>query len=293
MAQAICGLDSVSRWAVSGTPVQNRLSDFATLLRFIRVYPYNDPKRFDADISRPWKSGEDEEAVKRLKRLSASLLLRRPKGTVNVPSRRDTQCPVDFSRDERILYDKIRDKTIAIVDNFQGNSEASGASTYVNVLQQIESLRLVCNLGLYYRTRHDKLSQSSVQAASDWTKVAQHTFNVQREMGPIIRRQCSTVLELVETLFDDSTSIQHLPQYCRCLKFVCSDCTHKLIQAGCAITCGHSPQCPVAPVSLSSSVLEEVPDLIFARTKMPVLSLPSKVEALVADLKSLNPGVKW
>lgn len=82
MAQAICALNSVSRWAVTGTPILNRLSDLATLLKFIRVYPYTDPKRFDADISLPWRSGDDEEAVKRLKLLSGCLLLRRAKITI-------------------------------------------------------------------------------------------------------------------------------------------------------------------------------------------------------------------
>ena len=108
MAHAICALDSVSRWAVTGTPIQNRLSDLATLLKFIRVHPYTDLKRFDADISRLWKFGEDEEAVKRLKHLSACLLLRRAKGTINLPPRRDMQCPVDFTREERAIYDKMR-----------------------------------------------------------------------------------------------------------------------------------------------------------------------------------------
>jgi hypothetical protein len=293
MAHAICALDSVSRWAVTGTPIQNRLSDLATLLKFIRIHPYTDPKRFEADISRFWKSGEDEEAVKRLKRLSACLLLRRAKDTINLPPRRDMQCPVDFTREEKAVYDKIRQQAIARIDEaLYKNSEASRTGVYVNVLQQIESLRLFCNLGLHYHARHDKFLQSYPEP-DDWACVAQQTFNVQREMGLIICLQCSSALEMTETVLDDSAATQQSPIYSRCLRFVCGDCTHKLVRAGSTAACGHSPSCPIASVSTSTSVLEEVSELISPQTKTPSIGLPSKVEALVSDLKTLPPDVKW
>lgn len=293
MAHAVCALDSVARWAVTGTPIQNRLGDLATLLKFIRAHPYTDPKSFDADITRLWKSGGDEEAVRRLKHLSACLLLRRPKATINLPHRRDMRCPVDFSREERALYDEIREQAVMKIDEaLQNNSEASRAGVYVNVLQQIESLRLVCDLGLHYKKRH----QNSLQLAAetnDWANVAQETFNVQRGMGPIVCAQCSSTLELTEALFDDSNIARTNPEFSRCLKFVCGDCTHKLDRAHRTAVCRHKPSCPTAPVSISTSAFEDVCGLISPQIKATSTSLPSKVEALVADIKSLPPGVKW
>ena len=116
MSQAICALDSRSRWAVTGTPLQNRLGDVATLFKFIRAYPYTDRRCFDADITHLWKVGQYLEAIKRLKRLSKCLLLRRNKGTVSLPTRRDLQCPVDFNSEERALYNKLREKAIVSID---------------------------------------------------------------------------------------------------------------------------------------------------------------------------------
>jgi SNF2 family DNA or RNA helicase len=86
MARAVCAVPASSRWAVTGTPVQNRLADLAALLKFIQASPYNDVKQFETDISSLWESGEDEEAVNRLQYLWACLLLRRTKETINVPS---------------------------------------------------------------------------------------------------------------------------------------------------------------------------------------------------------------
>jgi SNF2 family DNA or RNA helicase len=85
LARAVCGLEATTGWAVTGTPIQNHINDLAALLKFIRVYPYDDSKRFEADISRLWKSGDDKEAVERLKRLAGCLILRRSQRTVDLP----------------------------------------------------------------------------------------------------------------------------------------------------------------------------------------------------------------
>ncbi|KAL6819861.1 SNF2 family N-terminal domain-containing protein [Trichoderma camerunense] len=292
MAHSICALDSVARWAVTGTPIQNRLADLATLLRFIRAHPYTDPRAFDTDISRFWKSGKDEEAVRRLKHLSTCLLLRRPKATINLPQRRDVRCPVDFSREERALYDEIREQAVSKIEEvLQNSSEASRAGGYVNVLQRIESLRLVCDLGLYYHSRHQNL-QNLMAEASDWASVAQETFNVQRGMGPMVCAQCSSTLELTETLFDDSASAHTSPEFSRCLRYVCGDCIHKLGRANHIALCRHKPSCPTAPVSISTSVFEDVSSLISPQIKNLSTGIPSKVKALITDIKSLPPDTK-
>jgi hypothetical protein len=290
MAQAICDLDATSRWAVTGTPIQNNLSDLTALLKFTRAYPYDEPKRFDADITKLWKSGKDKEAVARLKRLSRCLILRRANSTVDLPPRRDTRCPVDFSRSERTLYDSIREQTIAKIDDaLLHESELSTSGKYVNFLQQIESLRLVCNLGMHYNTRHNK---NQTQKNEDWTVLAQEMFNIQRGMGTMACSQCSSVLEHDDTLLDESAT-QESPLFSRCLKYACADCSYKLKRAGRQMVCGDAPLCPIAPVSISNNALEEMPSHLASHTKMPSTGLPSKIEVLIADLKTLAPDVKW
>ncbi|KAK6065572.1 hypothetical protein SCUP515_11130 [Seiridium cupressi] len=183
MARAICALQSQTRWAVTGTPIQNRLGDLMSLLKFIRAHPYADPKQFDTDISQLWRSGKDEEAVSRLRRLSSCLLLRRPKTTITLPERTDLECPVAFDTDEREAYKKIHQQAIVKIDEVLRNENgAFKSNVFVNVLQQIEALRLFCSLGLKYHTRHEAHGGSSIQS-DDWSKIAQSVFNSQRQMG--------------------------------------------------------------------------------------------------------------
>ncbi|RFU25502.1 hypothetical protein B7463_g10832, partial [Scytalidium lignicola] len=290
MARAICDLNSVARWAVTGTPIQNHLGDLASLLKFIRVYPYNDPERFYADISQFWKSGEDQNAVKRLERLSACLLLRRAKGTINLPPRHDFLLPIQMNDEERLVYDEIREQTIVKIDEaLRKDSGTSRARGYVNVLQQIESLRLFCNLGLHYHSRHEKSLQSY-----DWSRVAQPTFNAQSEMHSFTCLQCSSILNVSEGTLDDSTTVQQNPLYFSCLRFLCTECLGKNRRTSVESTCGHRPSCPVATVSTSRTVLEEVSDLLLqtSRPELMFTGLSSKVKALITDLETIPPGIK-
>ncbi|KAE8445744.1 hypothetical protein EG329_012923 [Mollisiaceae sp. DMI_Dod_QoI] len=148
MARAICDLDSMARWAVTGTPIQNRLGDLVSLLKFIRVHPYDDPERFDADISQVWKSGNDQDAIQRLQRLSACLMLRRAKGTINLPPRRDCLLPVQLTHEERAVYNELREQTISKIDEAlhkdSGTSRDRGYArpepTFTSLPSKVEAL---------------------------------------------------------------------------------------------------------------------------------------------------------
>lgn len=271
-------------------PFQNRLDDLSTLLKFIQAYPYHDPKQFKADFSAPWKSGDDQQAVTRLKYLSASLLLRRAKSTISLPPRRDLQCPVEFSVDEREAYRKIHERTIKRIDEaLQSGSDTSKSFAYVNALQQIESLRLTCNLGLHYHSRHSM--STGIQDTSEdleWASAAQQAFDAQREIEPITCLQCASSLEITETMFDENADSKKSPRFFPCGRYRCGECNGK----GRPVGCGHRPSCRGAVVSFDEAAPKGVTSLETLEP-VPSLILPSKVQALLRDIESLAKDVKW
>ncbi|KAI1130950.1 SNF2 family N-terminal domain-containing protein [Nemania abortiva] len=284
MARAACALHAGSRWAVSGTPVQNRLADLSSLLKFIRASPYNEVSQFETDISSLWKSGKDEEAAKRLQYLSACLLLRRDKGTIDLPPRRDLLCPIDFLPEEKIAYETLRQHAICSIDEAVSDHHGSSSpSVYANALQRIEALRLFCDLGLQYHARHETRNDH------EWSSIAQQAFNSKRAIDPLICIQCSSSLDFAESLLDDSPATD--PQFSSCMRFICSECTRKLSKDRRAVGCGHKPTCPFASVSTGGIAFEEILD-IPSNTPLSPMRLPSKVEALITDLKSLPQDTK-
>lgn len=265
------------------------------MLKFLRAYPYQEPKTFKADISLPWKSDEEEKAVSRLKYLSASLVLRRPKSTISLPPRRDLQCPIDFNAEERDAYDKVRGQAISRIDEaLQGHSSADGTSkgfAYVNVLQKIESLRLICNLGLHYHSRHEEFTRRPRE--EDWTSMAQPTFNAQREIAAMKCLQCSSSIGITESLLNLTDHGEQKGHFFRCLEFCCGECAERTRRSKREVSCRHNPTCPQAIVLLVGRAIEEVPALESLRRQAGVLELSSKIEALVNDIKSLPPDTKW
>ncbi|KAI8195213.1 alpha-1 6-mannosyltransferase subunit [Colletotrichum sp. SAR 10_65] len=185
MAKAVCALNSVSRWAVTGTPIQNHLNDLATLLKFLSVYPYNEKRVFDADISHMWKTGHTEEAVKRLKRLAGCLLLRRPRNTVELPPRRDLVYHIELQPEERELYNQIRTQTITQIDKFllQG-SQIQGATSSFSVLQQIVGMSLT----LIVASRAYLMEPSWNPTIEDQALARIHRMGQEKEVTTRIRR---------------------------------------------------------------------------------------------------------
>ncbi|WDK10480.1 WD domain-containing protein [Colletotrichum graminicola] len=293
MASAVCAIDSVSRWAVLGTPIQNHLNDLATLLKFLSVYPYNHKRVFDADISHMWKAGNDFEAVKRLKRLAGCLLLRRPRKTVELPPRHDRACYVEFQPDERELYNQIRSQTIAQIDRvlLQGNHDKGAPSTFT-VLQQIVGMRLVCNLGLFYPSRHDTSALATNKPTTkDWNQAAQSEFNFRfNEMGSIHCHLCAFTLDAAYTPLDDPGATNS--SFSRCSKFFCPSCVRAAARDINTSKCGHNPPCPIASVSTSAASLETIPISMSIEQIAGSGYLPTKVAALIEGLQATPSDVK-
>ena len=149
-AKSVCDLPAKRRWCVTGTPIQNRLLDLYSLLKFLRCSPFDDLRLFRHHISRDGKYLLGPESVSKLTALVNCISLRRPKSTIELPPRDDQDKFLDFSLDEwehyktvkKISYQKIREA-----------SHEKGASTFLNALHWVNELRLICNHG------HPRLSR--------------------------------------------------------------------------------------------------------------------------------------
>ena len=146
-SQAICTLTAQRRWAVTGTPVQNRLDDLGALIKFLRVKPFNEKHGFSQFILSPFKSA-DPEILPKLRLLVDSITLRRLKDRIDLPPRHDQVVRLPFSDEEFVLYEwfaKDSDNKMKIIAS--ENKKSLGGKTYVHILRAIMRLRLICAHG--------------------------------------------------------------------------------------------------------------------------------------------------
>ena len=143
----MCSLNAHCRWAVTGTPIQNKLTDLGTLLHFLRIHPFDDLSYFDKEFLRPWRTTSDPSVLDRLRALVRFITLRRSKEILHLMPRENLVPYLQFSSSERELYESVQSRTRDTFPELFGPQAVTKAN-YFNVLAWIDNLRKICNHGL-------------------------------------------------------------------------------------------------------------------------------------------------
>ncbi|KAK0233552.1 SNF2 family N-terminal domain-containing protein [Armillaria fumosa] len=145
-AKAVYALRARRRWAVTGTPIVNKLEDLFSLLRFLDFKPWSDFSFFRSFITVPFLA-RDPKAIEVVKVILESVLLRREKNMcdangkkiVDLPSKEVVVENLEFSMAERKLYDSIYN---SIKKNFdQLSAKGLIGKNYTHILAMLMRLR--------------------------------------------------------------------------------------------------------------------------------------------------------
>ncbi|MBV2355673.1 DEAD/DEAH box helicase [Streptomyces sp. J2-1] len=142
-AKALRTLPAPARVALTGTPVENNLSELWALLDWTTPGLLGPLTSFRARHARAAENGEDAEAVERLARLVRPFLLRRRKSDPGIvpelPPKTETDHPVPLTREQAALYEAVvRESMLAIED-------ARGIARRGLVLKLLGALKQVCD----------------------------------------------------------------------------------------------------------------------------------------------------
>ncbi|KAE8387461.1 P-loop containing nucleoside triphosphate hydrolase protein [Aspergillus alliaceus] len=128
--RAVVELTAKSRWCLSGTPIQNSLTNLGSLLAFIQLKPFHHPRNFGHWIANPFGARETKrKAIERLTLLLEAICLRRTIEMVDLPGQRLGSRTIQFTPQEPGEY----------------NQRAATSGMFQIFLQ----LRSFCNLGTY------------------------------------------------------------------------------------------------------------------------------------------------
>ncbi|KAF4337212.1 Helicase C-terminal [Fusarium beomiforme] len=147
--KAAAALRTSRRWCLTGTPIQNRLDDYGSLLSFIGVPPFTGKSTFDYWIGKPVTGGRPE-GLARLRRLVSATCLRRTKDSVrqalSLPARIIRECSVQMDREDRELYEFFKRSASHLIAGMDA-ADSDNALANGNILSIINTLRLICNHG--------------------------------------------------------------------------------------------------------------------------------------------------
>lgn len=137
--RAIASLKADFRLALTGTPVENRLSDLWSIMNLLNPGLLGRSNDFNERFAIPIERQRDEPARARLRRLMSSFLLRRTKAQVlaDLPERTETVLRVEPGQREREFLEAIRR---AAIERVAGLDEEDPQQSF-HVLAELTRLR--------------------------------------------------------------------------------------------------------------------------------------------------------
>ncbi|KAL8969123.1 MAG: hypothetical protein Q9197_004510 [Variospora fuerteventurae] len=172
-AKACYEINAQHRWVLTGTPIVNRLEDLFSLVRFLRVEPWNNFSFWKTFITVPFESKDVLRALDVVQTVLEPLVLRRTKdmktpdgqALVPLPPRTIDIEEVELSKQEREVYDYIYTRAKR---TFNATMEAGTLlKSYTTIFAQILRLRQACCHPILTRNKAIAAEEEDAAAAAD------------------------------------------------------------------------------------------------------------------------------
>ncbi|EIE77372.1 hypothetical protein RO3G_02076 [Rhizopus delemar RA 99-880] len=148
-SQACKDLQATRRWAVTGTPIQNKLDDLFALVRFLKHEPWANHSFWRAFITIPFEK-KDPKALTAVQTVLEPIILRRTKNMkdskgqpmVPLPPKRIDIEYLSFSPEEQDIYDAIYNDSKIKFSYFCQAGHIG--RNYASIFQLLTRLRQIC-----------------------------------------------------------------------------------------------------------------------------------------------------
>ncbi|MBR4265859.1 MAG: DEAD/DEAH box helicase [Bacteroidales bacterium] len=194
--------------ALSGTPVENNLSEFWSIMNFANNGYFGTPKHFAENFANPIQNSNDIECADKLKKISAPFMLRRLKTDKNVivdlPDKIEKNISINLKPNQAVLYNRVVEATMLLIEKIDKGDHNSEFERNGLVLQLVLSLKQICNHPALYLKNLDRSSELSGKSEMLLPLVQSIVENGQKvliftqfkQMGDIISEMFRTELSL-------------------------------------------------------------------------------------------------
>ncbi|MFC1714380.1 DEAD/DEAH box helicase [Candidatus Poribacteria bacterium] len=149
IAQAARNLRAEYRFALTGTPVENRLMELWSIMEFLNPGYLWSQKRFQEQCVLPIERYNDERAAGELKSLVAPFILRRLKTDKKIisdlPEKLEMKIYCNLTKEQATLYEAVVKDMMDEFDEDERTAEMSGIERRGKILSGLTKLKQLCN----------------------------------------------------------------------------------------------------------------------------------------------------
>lgn len=143
VAKAVRLVNSSFRLALTGTPIENRLSELWSIFDYLMpgfLFTYS---KFRAEYETPITTNGDEEALDRLRRMVTPFILRRLKSNVlkELPEKIEEVVAVRLDSEQKKIYDAYEQRLKLFLDR---QSDDEFKNSRIEILAELTKLRQIC-----------------------------------------------------------------------------------------------------------------------------------------------------
>jgi SNF2 family DNA or RNA helicase len=211
-AQAARTLPAGQRLALTGTPMENRLSELWSIVDVTNRGLLGPHERFKETYAVPIERWGDQDAAARLRRMVSPFVMRRTKTdpaiAADLPDKHEIGVTCSLTREQATLYAAAVADAVRDADD-GGLAGAEGVDRRGRVLALLTALKQICNHPAQYLGETEPLAARSGKLARTAEMLAEITaageralvFTQFRAMGELLARHLGEVLGLAEVPF--------------------------------------------------------------------------------------------
>lgn len=206
-SKAINSLQASAYIAMSGTPVENRLSEFWSIINFTNKGYLGTLRDFNDKYAQPIQRFGDHSVAERFRKVTAPFMMRRLKTDKSIisdlPDKVERNEYASLTPSQAALYEETVARCMAVIEGVEGDDPQSLFKRQGLILQMILALKQICNHPAQFLKNNNTdytLSGKAVMLIDLLRSIVDAdekvlVFTQFREMGEIIERLVASVLD--------------------------------------------------------------------------------------------------
>lgn len=147
--KAVKSIQADIRIAMSGTPVENRLGEFWSIMDYTNKGYLGTQKKFKTDYGNPIQVFNDKQVAQKFRKVTSPFMMRRMKSDKSIisdlPDKIEQNQWAKLTKEQVALYQKTMNAAMAELEGLSGNDSQTLFKRQGLVLQMILALKQICN----------------------------------------------------------------------------------------------------------------------------------------------------